>query len=52
MRPVEVARKHGRFQIVHCCTRCGKRQPNKIAEGTRAPDDFDAILAVMGTPAR
>ena len=47
MKPVELVTKRKGQQIVHRCTRCGKRQPNKVAAGTVQPDDFEAILGMM-----
>jgi DNA-directed RNA polymerase subunit RPC12/RpoP len=46
MRPVEVRQKRGRFQVLHQCTRCGRRQPNRIAVDTLQPDDFQTLLSV------
>jgi DNA-directed RNA polymerase subunit RPC12/RpoP len=47
MQPIELVRKRYGFQIVHRCTRCGKSQANKVADGTLQPDDFDLILDLM-----
>ena len=48
MRPVALA--HGRkgWQIVHRCERCGARGVNRVAAGTRQPDDIGAIAALSG----
>lgn len=45
--PVGIVRKHQHLQVVHCCTACGKIQPNRIAHDTEQPDDLDLILELM-----
>jgi hypothetical protein len=47
MRPVGLTRRKKGWQVVHRCERCGVERPNRIAEGTVAPDDIDAIIALM-----
>ncbi len=47
MEPVGIVRKHQHLQVVHCCTACGKIQPNRIARDTEQPDDLDLILELM-----
>jgi hypothetical protein len=47
MQPLELVNARKGWQIVHCCSRCGRRQPNKVADGTVQPDDFEVILDVM-----
>ena len=40
MEPTELAYEHGDMRIVHVCTECGHRKPNKVS-----PDDnLDALL--------
>ena len=51
MRPEELVSKRKGWQIVHRCTRCGKRQPNKVADATVQPDDLDVILEMMRSAA-
>jgi len=46
MQPVGIQRKGGGYQIVHRCTGCGKRQPNRAALDT-VQDDFESLLALM-----
>ena len=46
MRPVQVRKTKKGYQVLHVCTGCGKRQPNKVALDT-VQDDFDALLALM-----
>lgn len=46
MEPVRLLRTRKGFQILHCCTRCGKRQPNIAALDTEQ-DDMDALLIMM-----
>ena len=46
MQPVAISRNRKGFQIIHRCTGCGKRQPNRAALDT-VEDDFDALLALM-----
>jgi len=35
------------FQIVHECTKCGKKQVNKVAEFTIQPDDIDELIKLF-----
>jgi hypothetical protein len=51
MRPEELVSKRKGWQVVHRCTRCGKRQPNKVADATVQPDDLDVILEMMRSAA-
>jgi hypothetical protein len=30
--------------VVHRCTRCGHRQPNRLVRDGAAPDDLDLVL--------
>lgn len=46
MRPVGIVQRRKGFQIVHECTGCGKRHPNRVALDT-VQDDLDALLALM-----
>jgi hypothetical protein len=46
MRPVGIVRGRKGFQILHQCTGCDKRQPNRVALDT-VQDDFEALLALM-----
>ncbi len=46
MEPVRLLRNRKGFQILHRCTRCGKRQPNIAALDTEQ-DDMEALLAMM-----
>lgn len=47
MKPIGIVRKRGALQVVHRCTRCGKTQPNRLAEDTDQADDFERVLALM-----
>ena len=47
MRPTGLVNKRKGWQVIHCCTRCGKVQPNKVAMGTVQADDFETILDMM-----
>jgi RNHCP domain len=47
MRPIKVARSKKGWQIIHRCDHCGVERPNKVAESTTAPDDIEAIVALM-----
>jgi hypothetical protein len=46
MEPVNLLASRKGFQILHRCTRCGKRQPN-IAALETDQDDFEALLELM-----
>ncbi|WP_082556739.1 RNHCP domain-containing protein [Modestobacter sp. Leaf380] len=48
MQPVGLVEKSGKgWQVVHLCTACGHRQPNRlVVEGT-APDDVDLVAGLM-----
>ncbi|MDQ4039430.1 MAG: RNHCP domain-containing protein [Actinomycetota bacterium] len=46
MEPTGMADKGGGkgWQIVHRCTVCGHRQPNRVVREGRSPDDLDLLL--------
>ncbi|MEM9624515.1 MAG: RNHCP domain-containing protein [Pseudomonadota bacterium] len=46
MQPVAVVRNRKGWQIVHQCTKCGHKQPNKVAQMT-LQDDMDALVRFM-----
>jgi RNHCP domain len=47
MRPVALRHKPAKGpQLVHRCERCGALRVNRVATGTVAPDDLDALLAL------
>lgn len=50
MDPVAVRRTKKGLQLVHECRRCGRARPNRIAERTAQPDDFDQLLALVCAP--
>ncbi len=35
------------FQIIHECTKCGKRQVNMVAESTIQPDDISELIKLL-----
>jgi hypothetical protein len=46
MEPVNLLASRKGFQVLHRCTRCGKRQPN-IAALETDQDDLEALLELM-----
>ena len=45
MEPVGLVEKSGKgWQVVHRCTACGHRQPNRLVRDGDAPDDLDLVL--------
>ncbi len=45
MEPIGLVDKSGKgWQIVHRCTVCGQRQPNRVVREGQSPDDLDALL--------
>jgi len=45
MEPVGLVDKRGKgWQLVHRCTVCGQRQPNRVVRDGAAPDDLDLLL--------
>jgi DNA-directed RNA polymerase subunit RPC12/RpoP len=45
MEPVGLVEKSGKgWQVVHRCTACGHRQPNRLVREGDAPDDLDLVL--------
>ena len=50
MAPVGMKLTSGKgWQIVHRCERCGVVRVNRIAEGTRQPDDAATLAALAMT---
>jgi hypothetical protein len=50
MEPVGLVEKSGKgWQVVHRCTRCGHRQPNRLVRDGEAPDDLDLVLSLPWT---
>ena len=47
MQPIELVSKRKGWQVVHRCTRCGKTQPNKVAEATNQADDIEALVELF-----
>ena len=42
MEPIGLVEKSGKgWQVVHRCTRCGHRQPNRLVRDGAVPDDLD-----------
>lgn len=47
MEPTGLADKGGKgWQIVHFCTVCGQRQPNRVVREGESPDDLDLLLTL------
>jgi hypothetical protein len=47
MAPIGLTRPRGKgLAVVHRCLRCGVRRVNRVAAGTRAPDDIDVLCAL------
>ena len=48
MEPVGI-RYHSKkgYQILHRCQKCGAERWNRVAESGGAPDDIDAVIALM-----
>ena len=46
MEPIGLRKGAKHLQVVHRCVRCGLVRPNRVAELTRQPDSFDALLAL------
>ena len=45
MEPIGLVEKSGKgWQLVHRCTACGHRQPNRLVRDGDAPDDLDMVL--------
>jgi len=45
MEPVGLVEKSGKgWQVVHRCTACGHRQPNRLVREGEGPDDLDVVL--------
>jgi hypothetical protein len=45
MEPVGLVEKSGKgWQVVHRCTVCGHRQPNRLVRDGESPDDLDLVL--------
>ncbi len=45
MEPTGLVDKGGKgWQIVHRCTVCGRRQPNRVVREGESPDDLDRLL--------
>ena len=45
MEPIGLVEKSGKgWQVVHRCTACGHRQPNRLVRDGAAPDDLDLVL--------
>ena len=43
----ETGAKSGKgWQVVHRCTACGHRQPNRLVREGSAPDDLDLVLSL------
>lgn len=48
MAPIAVDHRPAKgYLIVHRCGTCGTVRGNRIATGTVAPDDLDAVIALM-----
>ena len=48
MAPVAIDHRPAKgYLVVHRCLRCGTVRRNRIATGTTAPDDLDAVIALM-----
>src|SRR3712207_8793838 len=46
MEPIGLVEKSGKgWQVVHRCTVCGHRQPNRLVREGDAPDDLDLVLS-------
>ncbi|ADB73701.1 RNHCP domain-containing protein [Geodermatophilus obscurus] len=47
MEPIGLVEKSGKgWQVVHRCTACGHRQPNRLVREGDAPDDLDVVLSL------
>ena len=47
MEPIGLVEKSGKgWQVVHRCTACGHRQPNRLVRDGDAPDDLDLVLSL------
>jgi DNA-directed RNA polymerase subunit RPC12/RpoP len=47
MEPIGLVEKSGKgWQVVHRCTTCGHRQPNRLVREGAAPDDLDLVLGL------
>ena len=47
MEPIGLVEKSGKgWQVVHRCTACGHRQPNRLVREGDAPDDLDLVLSL------
>src|SRR3712207_9280391 len=47
MEPIGLVEKSGKgWQVVHRCTACGHRQPNRLVRDGDAPSDLDLLLSL------
>jgi hypothetical protein len=47
MEPIGLVEKSGKgWQVVHRCTACGHRQPNRLVRDGESPDDLDLVLSL------
>jgi hypothetical protein len=47
MEPIGLVEKSGKgWQVVHRCTACGHRQPNRLVRDGESPDDLDLVLGL------
>lgn len=42
MRPAAIYQKHGRWVVIHSCEKCGKEQPNTLADD----DNFETVISL------
>lgn len=48
MRPIAITQPRGKgLAVVHECTSCGHRQPNRLALDTPVPDSVEAIIEIQ-----